>query len=143
LQSCKAFALTPGLPSSWPATLQPLCLGRKPKARVATEEVVVVVVEIERVLGKLGETPYELMKEEQDETMFGESTTNRQLHVLNETFVNFFGKRIDGKAGLNTTFSTNTNNHYQLSRSKEHKASTRPKFVDTRLKCAKCRGGQD
>jgi len=33
---CNAFALTPGLPSSWPATLQPLCLGREPKARVAT-----------------------------------------------------------------------------------------------------------
>ncbi len=33
---CNAFALTPGLPSSWPATLQPLCLGREPKARVMT-----------------------------------------------------------------------------------------------------------
>jgi len=33
---CNAFALTPGLPSSWPVTLQPLCLGREPKARVAT-----------------------------------------------------------------------------------------------------------
>jgi len=33
---CNAFALTPGLPSSWHVTLQPLCLGREPKARVAT-----------------------------------------------------------------------------------------------------------
>ncbi len=33
---CNAFALTPGLPSSWPATLQPLSLGREPKAKVAT-----------------------------------------------------------------------------------------------------------
>jgi len=33
---CNAFALTPGLPSSWPATLQPLCFGCEPKARVAT-----------------------------------------------------------------------------------------------------------
>jgi hypothetical protein len=33
---CNAFALTLGLPSSWPATLQPLSLGREPKARVAT-----------------------------------------------------------------------------------------------------------
>jgi len=33
---CNAFALIPGFPFSWPATLQPLCLGRKPKARVAT-----------------------------------------------------------------------------------------------------------
>ncbi len=33
---CNAFALIPELPSSWLATLQPLCLGREPKARVAT-----------------------------------------------------------------------------------------------------------
>jgi hypothetical protein len=33
---CNAFALTPELPSSWPATLQALCLGREPKAGVAT-----------------------------------------------------------------------------------------------------------
>jgi hypothetical protein len=31
--------VTPVLPSSWPATLQPLCLGREPKARVATLDV--------------------------------------------------------------------------------------------------------
>jgi hypothetical protein len=37
LHPCNAFALTPGLPSSWPVTLQPLCLGREPKARVATQ----------------------------------------------------------------------------------------------------------
>ncbi len=35
------------------------------------EEVVVVVVEIERILGELGETPYEPMKEEHDETTSG------------------------------------------------------------------------
>jgi len=52
--------------------------------------VVVTTVEIEQVLGKLGETPYEPMKEEQDETMSGESTTDYKLHVLNETFINFF-----------------------------------------------------
>jgi hypothetical protein len=41
---CNAFALTPGLPSSWfdyrasswLTPLQALCLGREPKARVAT-----------------------------------------------------------------------------------------------------------
>jgi prephenate dehydrogenase len=36
-----------------------------------------VVAEIERILGKLEETPYELMKEEHDEMVFGESTTNQ------------------------------------------------------------------
>jgi hypothetical protein len=63
------------------------------------EEVVVVAAKIECVLGELGETPYEPMKEEHDETTFGESTTNWQFHVLNETFINFFGKGTDGKIG--------------------------------------------
>jgi len=44
LHLCNAFALTPGLPSSWPATLQPLCLGREPKARVATIYIPEVVI---------------------------------------------------------------------------------------------------
>jgi len=41
------------------------------------EEVfVVLVVEIEQVLGEFRETPYEPMKEEQDETTSRESTTD-------------------------------------------------------------------
>ncbi len=94
------------------------------KTYIDIEEVVVIVVEIECVLGELGETPYEPMKEEQDETMFGESTTNRQLHVLNEIFINLFGKGINGKVGPNTTFFFNTNNHCQLCYSKEHSLNT-------------------
>jgi len=34
---CNAFALTLGLPSSWLTPLQALCLGREPKAKVATK----------------------------------------------------------------------------------------------------------
>ncbi len=87
---------------------------------------VVVAVEIERVLGELGETPYEPIKEKQDETTFRESTTNQQFHVLNETFINFFGKGIDGKAKPNITFYANTNNCCQLCRSEEHIVSACP-----------------
>jgi hypothetical protein len=105
------------------------------------EEVVTIAVEIEHVLGELGETPYEPMKEEQDETMFRESTTDRQLHVLNETLINFFGKGTDGKARPSSIVSVNINNRCQLCQSREHTASTCPKFADTRPKCAKCGGG--
>jgi len=49
------------------------------------EEVVIDDVEIKCVLGELGETPYEPMKEKHDETMSRKSTIDRQLHVLNET----------------------------------------------------------
>jgi hypothetical protein len=105
------------------------------------KKVVVVVTKIEWVLGELGETPYKPMKEEQNEITFRESTTNRQLHVLNETFINFFGKGIDGKVGPSTTFSATMNNHCQLCRLEEHIASACPKLMDTRPKCAKCGGG--
>jgi hypothetical protein len=37
---CNAFALTPGLLLSWLTPLQALCLGREPKARVVTVEMV-------------------------------------------------------------------------------------------------------
>jgi hypothetical protein len=78
--------------------------------------VVTIVVEIERVLGELREIPYKPMKEEQDETMSGKSIIDRQLHVLNETLIIFFGKGTNGKAGPSSTVSTNTNNHCQLCR---------------------------
>jgi hypothetical protein len=81
------------------------------------------------------------MKEEQDEVMYGESTTDRQLHVLNETLINFFGKGTDGKVGPSSTIFINTKNHCQLCRSGEHTTSACPKLVDTRPKCAKCGGG--
>jgi hypothetical protein len=51
------------------------------------------------------------MKEEHDETMFGESTIDCQLHVLNETLINFFGKGTNGKVGPSATFSVNAHNH--------------------------------
>jgi hypothetical protein len=41
------------------------------KTYIDIEEVLVAIVEIEQVLGKLKETPYTTMKEEQDEIVFG------------------------------------------------------------------------
>jgi len=102
------------------------------KTYIDIEEVVVVVAEIEHVLGEMGETPYEPMKEEHDETTSGKSTTDCQLHDLNETFINFFGKGIDGKAGLSTSFSFNIHNRCHLCHSEEHTTSTCPKFADIR-----------
>jgi len=83
-------------------------------------EVVVAATEIERVLGELRETPYESMKEEQDEITFGKSIIDQQLHILNEMFINFLGKGINGKTGPSTTFSTTTNNCCQLCHTKEY-----------------------
>jgi hypothetical protein len=103
--------------------------------------VVTIAIEIERVLGKLDETPYKPMKEKHDETMSGECTNDRQFYVLNETFINFFGKGTNGKVRPSSTFFVNTNNRCQLCRSKEHTASACLKLANTRPKCAKCGGG--
>jgi hypothetical protein len=111
------------------------------KTYINIDEVVVVATKIECVLGELGETPYKPMKEEQYETMSRKSTIDQQLHVLNETLINFFGKGTYGKARPSTTFFANINNRCQLCHSEEHIASTCPKLLDTRPKCAKCEGG--
>jgi len=74
-------------------------------------------------------------------TMFGQSTIDRQLHVLNETFINFFGKGTNGKVGPSTCFFFHTHNHCQLCHSEEHIALACLKLTDTRPKCANCGGG--
>ncbi len=46
-------------------------------------------VEVERVLGELGETSLEPLKEEQEEGI-EETIMEKQVNALNETLVNFF-----------------------------------------------------
>jgi hypothetical protein len=55
------------------------------KTYIDIEEMVILAIEIERVLGDLGEIPYDPLKEKKDEDVTGESSTNKQLSVLNET----------------------------------------------------------
>jgi hypothetical protein len=48
------------------------------------------------------------LKEEHEEmTSYKENNTNRQLHALNEIFINFFGKGINNKVGINLVLPTN------------------------------------
>jgi hypothetical protein len=53
------------------------------------EELVGAVTEVERVLGELEETPYEPLREEQEEDT-SESTVEKQVAMLNDTLINFF-----------------------------------------------------
>jgi hypothetical protein len=49
-------------------------------------------------LGEIGKTPYEPLQEEKEEELaLGKTSTNKHLQVLNETLVNYYGRRIDGK----------------------------------------------
>jgi hypothetical protein len=54
------------------------------------EEMVITTTEIERVLGDLGETPYDPLMEEKDEDVTDESSTDKQLSMLNEILIHFF-----------------------------------------------------
>ncbi len=53
------------------------------------EELVKTATELERVLGELTETPYESLKEEQEEGV-SETMMEKQVTALNNTLINFF-----------------------------------------------------
>ncbi len=53
------------------------------------EELVGVATELERVLGELGETPFEPLKEEQEEGI-AKTSMEHQVVALNNTLINFF-----------------------------------------------------
>jgi hypothetical protein len=53
------------------------------------EELVGAAIELERVLGELGETPFEPLKEEQEEGV-AKTSMEDQVAVLNNMLINFF-----------------------------------------------------
>jgi hypothetical protein len=53
------------------------------------EELVGAATELERVLGELGETPFEPLKQEQEEGV-SETMMEKQVTTLNNTLINFF-----------------------------------------------------
>jgi len=98
------------------------------------EELVATAIEVERVLGELGETPYEPLKEEREEGN-EEDTTGKQVVALNSTLINFF-KGI-GPAPTSAS-SSNVLGVCQIYQAGNHKATTCLRLNDARPKCAKC-----
>ncbi len=64
------------------------------------EGLVGAATEVERVLGELGETPYEPLREEQEEEM-SKSNMEKQVNALNNALINFFREDV-----LNPTSSS-------------------------------------
>ncbi len=98
------------------------------------EELLGVTNEVERVLGELGETPFEPLKEEQEERV-AETSMEHQVATLNDTLINFF------KGGvLNSTPSSSSTQfkECQICKGKDHRATSCPRLNETRPKCAKC-----
>jgi hypothetical protein len=54
------------------------------------DEMVSAATKIKKVLGNLGETPYDPLKEEKDEDVIGEPSRDKQLSMLNEILIHFF-----------------------------------------------------
>jgi predicted aspartyl protease len=98
------------------------------------EELVGAGTEVERVLGELGETPYEALREEQEEDT-SESTMEKQVTALNNTLINLFkGNSHDSAPSSSSTAFGGC----QLCNGKDHMATACPRLHEARPKCAKC-----
>ncbi len=98
------------------------------------EELVAAVIEVERVLGELGETPFEPLKEEWEEGT-EENTMDKQVAALNSTLINFF--KGNGPIPAPAS-SSNVLGVCQICQAGNHRATTCPRLNDARPKCAKC-----
>ncbi len=98
------------------------------------EELVGAASELERVLGELGETPLEPLKEELEEGA-AEASMGHRVAVLNDTLINFFKGGVPNYVPLS---SSTLHRECQICKGKDHIATTCPRFYEPWPKCAKC-----
>jgi hypothetical protein len=98
------------------------------------KELVGVAIELERVLGEFGETPYEPLKKEQEEGA-SETTMEKQVTTLNNTFINFFKGIVHNPE---TSSSSIVFGRCQICKGRDHLATTCPRLNEPRPKFAKC-----
>jgi hypothetical protein len=98
------------------------------------EELVGAATELERVLGELGETPYEPLKEEQEEGVV-ETIMEKQVNTLNNTFINFLKGNVHRPI---TSSSSSMSARCQICKGGDHIATTCPRLNEPWPKCAKC-----
>ncbi len=98
------------------------------------EELVGTATEVERVLAELGETPYEPLREEQEEEASGNNMENPVV-VLNNTLIDFFKGSVPNPVSL--SYSTMFE-ECQICRGRDHVATTCPRLNEARLRYAKC-----
>ncbi len=93
-----------------------------------------VATKLERVLGELGETPFEPLKEEQEEGVT-ETSMEHQVVALNNILINFFKGSVSNS--VPSSFSTLLR-ECQICKGRDHMATTCPRLNEPRPKCAKC-----
>ncbi len=110
--------------------IRKLCMVR---AFADIEELVDAAVEVERVLGELGETPLEPFKEEREEVT-EENIMEKQVSTLNETLINLFKGIVNKEASSSSAI----NGGCQMCKGGNHLSTACPRLNKARPKCAKC-----
>jgi hypothetical protein len=119
------------IPGQTQAEIRKLCVVR---VFADIEELVNAAIEVERVLGELGETPFEPLKEEREEGV-AKTSMEHQVANLNNTLINFF------KGGVPNSIPSSSStlfNECQICKGRDHIATTCPRLNEPRPKCAKC-----
>jgi len=98
------------------------------------EELVGAATELKRVLGKLGETPFEPLKEEQEEEVV-ETIMEKQVAALNNALVSFFKRNVPKPV---TSSSSTMFGRCQICKGGDHIATACPRLNEPRPKCAGC-----
>jgi len=107
------------------------------------EELVGAAVEVEGVLAELGETPYEPLREEQEENA-SESNVEKQVAALNNTLINFFKRNSPDASSSSSSSASSLSSSgagfvgCQICKGKDHMATACPRQNEARPKCAKC-----
>ncbi len=98
------------------------------------EEMVGAATELERVLGELGETPFEPLKEEQEEGV-AETMMEKQVSAFNNTLINFMKGNVSRPIASS---SSSLSVVCQICKEGDHTAVACPRRNEPRPKCAKC-----
>jgi len=98
------------------------------------EELVGAATKVERVLGELGETLYESLREEQEEET-SKNNVEKQVDVLNNALINFFKGNSHDPA---SSSSSAVFRRCQLYKGGDHMVTAYPRLNEAQPKCAKC-----
>jgi hypothetical protein len=107
------------------------------KSYANIEKLLVAAKEVERVLGEVGETLFEPLREKQEEDMSIDITLNKQVTALNESFINV--SKGTSSSVRNPSPGANSSSVCKICKSSDHIATMCPRIGDLKPKCVKCR----
>jgi hypothetical protein len=101
------------------------------------DELFGAALEIEKALAKLGEIPFELLKDEHEGVATYDVVVEKQVNVLNESLINFFKQGITLGNGVGS-FGASTTSICHICSLVDHVATICPRIGDLKPKCGKC-----